>query len=154
MYKVEWHLILFPPPCIWFSSPRRVASRYKIFYFFTLKAIIQYILGFNSVKLCCSNYILPFGTAKTVKSSKNFFFLFFKLLIFFPISKPFDFIPPPHRGGEYSTLYTPASDGSWWRRFKLNFVNTSFILHFTETTGMPSVMETLLLTGLDGVDSN
>ena len=83
---------------IWFYSPPafdflpRVASRYKIFDFFTLKAIKQYILGFNSVKLCCGNYILPIGTAKSVKSSKNSFFLFFKLLIFFPISKPFDLI--------------------------------------------------------------
>ena len=79
-----------PPPA--FDFLPRVASRYKIFDFFTLKAIKQYILGFNSVKLCCGNYILPIGTAKSVKSSKNSFFLFFKLLIFFPISKPFDLI--------------------------------------------------------------
>ena len=46
----------------------------------------------NSLVLTTSNYILPFGTAKSAKSSKIFFFLFFKLLIFFPISKPFDFI--------------------------------------------------------------
>ena len=108
VYIVERLLILFPPPCLWFSSPRCVASRYKIFVFLPLKAIKQYILGLNSGKLSCSNCILPFSTTKNVRSSKIFFFLFFKLLIFFPISKPFDFIPPPTGGGEYSTLYTPA----------------------------------------------
>ena len=105
MYKIEWHLILFPPA---FDFLPRVASRYKIFDFFTLKAIKQYILGFNSVKLCCSNYILPFGTAKSVKSSKNFFFLFLKLLIFFPFSKPFDFIPPPTGGGGILNFMHPC----------------------------------------------
>ena len=77
---------------IWFYSPPafdflpRDASRRvtKSLVFLTLKPIKQYILGFNSVKLCCGNYILPFGTAKSVKSSKLSFFLFFKLLIFFP----------------------------------------------------------------------
>ena len=98
---------------IWFYSPPafdflpRDASRRvtKSLVFLTLKPIKQYILGFNSVKLCCSNYILPFGTAKSVKSSKIFFFLFFKLLIFFPISKNFDSITPPHQGGN-TQLYT------------------------------------------------
>ena len=58
-------------------------SLYKIFDFHPGKAIEQYILGLKSGKLCCSNYILPFGTTKSVKSSKNFLiFFFFKLLIF------------------------------------------------------------------------
>ena len=73
-----------------------------------LKAMKQYILDLNCVKLCCSNCILPFGTTKSVKSSKIFFFLFFKLLIFFPISKPFDFIPPPHRGGGMLNFIHPC----------------------------------------------
>ena len=88
-----------PPPAFDFL-PRDASRRVtKSLVFLTLKPIKQYILGFNSVKLCCGNYILPFGTAKSVKSSKLSFFLFFKLLIFFPISKPFDFIPPPTGGG-------------------------------------------------------
>ena len=88
-----------PPPAFDFL-PRDASRRVtKSLVFLTLKAIKQYILGFNSVKLCCSIYIFSFGTAKSVKSLKNFFFLFFKLLIFFPISKPFDFIPPPPGGG-------------------------------------------------------
>ena len=92
VYIVERLLILFPP-CLWFSSPL-----YKI----------KFSSPLNGVKLYCSNCILPFSTTKSVRSSKIFFFLFFKLLIFFPISKPFDFIPPPTGGGEYSTLYTPV----------------------------------------------
>ena len=94
-----------PPPAFDFL-PRDASRRVlKSLIFFTLKAIKQYILGSNSVKLCCSSYILPFGTAKSVKSSKIFFFLFFKLLISFVISKPFDFIPPPPVGGN-TQLYT------------------------------------------------
>ena len=107
VYIVERLLILFPPPCLWFSSPRRVASRYKIFVFLPLKAIKQYILGLNSVKLSCSNCILPFGTTKSVRSPKIFFFHFFKLLIFFPTSKPFNFIPPLPTGGGNTQFYTP-----------------------------------------------
>ena len=107
-----------PPPAFDFLPRDALRLVTKSLIFFTLKAIQQYILGFNSVKLCCSNYILPFGTAKSVKSSKIFFFLFFKLLIFFPISKPFDFIPPPHRGGEYSTLYTPVSKPFYYDNHK------------------------------------
>ena len=99
VYIVARLLINFPP-CLWFPSPRRIASRYKIFDLLPLKAIKQYILGLDSVKLCCSICILPFSTTKSVKTSKFFFFLFFKLLIFFPIFKPF--------GGECSTLYTPG----------------------------------------------
>ena len=47
VHKIEWHLILFPPA---FDFLPRNASLYKIFDFFTLKAIKQNILGFNSVK--------------------------------------------------------------------------------------------------------
>ena len=95
-----------PPPAFDFLPRDTLRRVTKSLFFLTLKAIKQYILGFNSVKLCCSNYILPFGTAKSVKSSKIFFFLFFKLLIFFPISKPFDFIPPPPPGGGNTQHYT------------------------------------------------
>ena len=37
VYKVERLLILFPP-CLWFSSPRRVMSHYKIYDFLPYKA--------------------------------------------------------------------------------------------------------------------
>ena len=98
---------LIPPPAFDFLPRDALRRVTKSLISFNLKAIKQYILGFNSVKLCCSNYILPFGTAKSVKSSKIFFFLFFKLLIFFPISKPFDFIsPPPPGGGENTQIYS------------------------------------------------
>ena len=63
----------YSPPCIWFSSPQHVALRYKIFDFLPQKAIKQYVIDLNSVKLCCSNQISPFGTAKSVKSFKKFF---------------------------------------------------------------------------------
>ena len=39
--------------------------------------IFEHIIGSNSVKMCCSNRRLPFGTTKSVKSSKNFFFSLF-----------------------------------------------------------------------------
>ena len=77
VYKVERLLILFPPPCFWFSSPRRVALHYKINDILPPKQKKQYVIGLNSVKMCCSNQILPFGTTKSVKSSKIFFFLLF-----------------------------------------------------------------------------
>ena len=75
MYIVERLLILFPPPA--FDFLRRDASHYKIYDFLTHKAIKQYIIGLNSVKMCCSNQRLPFGITKNVKSSKIFFFLLF-----------------------------------------------------------------------------
>ena len=87
-----------PPLCLWFSSPRRVASRYKIFDFLPLKAIKQYILGLNSVKLCCSNCILPFGT------TKSFLFSFFQTFDFLPHLQTLWFYSPPH-GGK-TQLYT------------------------------------------------
>ena len=61
---------------------------------------------------------------------KRFFFLFFKHLIFFPISKPFDF--PPHQGGGYSTLYMPEKSYTnlylqklLWMTFKEAFLSQS-----------------------------
>ena len=72
----------YSPPCLWFSSPRYVALRYKINDFLPHKAIKQYVIGLNSVKMYCTNQILPFGTTKSVKSTK---ICFFHLLIFFPI---------------------------------------------------------------------
>ena len=55
-----------PPPAFDFL-PRDASRRVtKSLVFLTLKPIKQYILGFNSVKLCCGNYILPIGTAKSV----------------------------------------------------------------------------------------
>ena len=118
-----------PPPAFDFL-PRDASRRVtKSLVFLTLKPIKQYILGFNSVKLCCSNYILPFGTAKSVKSSKLSFFLFFKLLIFFPISKPFDFIPPPHRGGGNTQRYTRLVYSRYFSRLS-RFLHYSSGLHF------------------------
>ena len=76
VYIIERLLILFPP-CPWFSSPRHVALRYKIYEFLLHKAIEQYIIGLNSVKMCCSNERLPFGTIKSIKSSKKISFLLF-----------------------------------------------------------------------------
>ena len=59
------------PPCFWFSSLWHDALRYKIYDFLPYRAMKQYIIGLNSVKLCCSNWISTFGTTKSVKSSKN-----------------------------------------------------------------------------------
>ena len=114
---------LIPPPAFDFLPRDALRRVTKSLISFNLKAIKQYILGFNSVKLCCSNYILPFGTAKSVKSSKIFFFLFFKLLIFFPISKPFDFIPPPHRGGRMLNFIHP-----WLDSIYITILNYIFLL--------------------------
>ena len=90
---------------IFFPATRRVALQNLCFS--SPKSYKTVGLGLNSVKLSCSNCILPFDTSKSVRSSKIFFFLFFKLLIFFPISKPFDFITPPPPGGGNTQLYTP-----------------------------------------------
>ena len=82
-------------------------SCYKIYDFFPYKTIKQYIIGLNNVKMCCSNQRLPFGTSKSVKSSKIFFLLFFKRLIFSPSPNPLiSFPPPPWEGGGNVQLYT------------------------------------------------
>ena len=83
IFLIEW-LSIFSPSFLWFSSPQHVASRYKIYDFLPHKAINQYIIGLNSVRLCCSNQIIPFGTTKSVKST---FFFFFSSIWFFPFSK-------------------------------------------------------------------
>ena len=98
MYKVLWSLISFPP-CLWFSSPRRVASRYKMYDFLPHIAIKQCFYGLNSVKLCFTNHFLWFGTVKSFIFPKFSFFLFFSPWIFSPITKPFDYFPPPTGGG-------------------------------------------------------
>ena len=90
------------PPCLWFSSPRRVASSFYIHDFLPHIAIKLCIKGLNSVKLCFTNWVLWFGTVKSYIFPKFPFFLFFLPVISFPISRPFDFFSPPHQGGENS----------------------------------------------------
>ena len=93
-------------PCLWFSSLRRVALHYKIYDFPPHKAKKQYIIGLNSVKMCCSDQILPFGTIKSIKSSKNFLFSSFLAFDFFPHLQTLWFYSPPRRGGGNAQLYT------------------------------------------------
>ena len=76
---------------LWVYSPPR-----PLIFF---PAIKQYILGLNSVKLCCSIYILPFSTIKSVKTSKFFFFLFFQAFDFLPHLQTLWFYCPPTGGG-------------------------------------------------------
>ena len=83
----------FFPPSLWFSSPRCIASHYKIYDFLPSKAIKQCIWGLNSVKLCLFNQSWWFGTAKSYIFPKFSFFLCFPPFFPFPISKPFDFFP-------------------------------------------------------------
>ena len=70
VYTIEWLLILFPsPPLIFFHATRYIAL-YNL-WFSSQKAIIQYNIGLNSVKLCRSNTILPFGTTNSAKFKKK-----------------------------------------------------------------------------------
>ena len=88
-----------PPPRLWFYSPQCIASHRVVkSMIFSHKAIKQCTIGLNSVKLCSRNQVIPFGTTKSIKSLKIFFFLFFQVFDFFSISKPFDFIPRRHGG--------------------------------------------------------
>ena len=88
-----------PLPLIFFPATHPVR---KSMIFFPNKAIKQYLIGLNSVELYSSSQNLLFDTTKSVKAS------IFKLLIP-PPSKPFDFIPPPLRGGgKYWTIITPV----------------------------------------------
>ena len=45
----------FFPPLPLISFLRRVASRCKVYDFLPHKAVIPYVLGLNSIKLCCTN---------------------------------------------------------------------------------------------------
>ena len=107
VFKIEWLLILSPPPPHLIFFP---ALCYKIHDFLPYKAVKQHIdidiEGLNSVKQCCSNQILSFGTAKALSLLKFCFFLISTLWLSFPFLNPLILFPPPHRG-DYSTLYTP-----------------------------------------------
>ena len=87
---------------IFFPAMRHVTL--QNLWFSSHKAIKQYILGLNNVKLCCTNQNWPFGTTKSVLNLKNFHLSFFQAFDFFPISKPFDSILPPLGG--ITQLYT------------------------------------------------
>ena len=92
------------PPCVWLSSRDVLRCFTNPLIFFPFKAIKQYILGLNSVKLCCSNCVLPFGTTKSVKSSINFFLDFLTHL------QTLWFYFPPHGGEGNTQLYTSLAE--------------------------------------------
>ena len=112
VYIIEGLLILFPP-CLWFSSPRRIASRYKI---------NDYIICSNIVKMCCSNQRLPFGTTKSVKSSKNSLFSSFLAFDFFPHLQTFDLFPPPTGGGGILNFIHPCYSFNHPFRFRESYI--------------------------------
>ena len=109
-------------PCLWFSSPWRVATHEKIYDFLPHKAIKQYIFGLNSIEICCSDQILPFGTIKRIKSSKISFFFFFSFWFFSPSPNLLIlFSPPGGRGGNTQFNYIQAC----FSHLKKTAVNTS-----------------------------
>ena len=63
------------------------------------KAKRQYDLILYIVRMCCGNQILPFGTAKSTKSSKISFFSFHAFGFFSHSLNPLILIPPPPCGG-------------------------------------------------------
>ena len=70
--------------------------------------------------MCCSNQIWPFGTTKSVTSSKIYFFLFFKLLILFPTSNLLILFRPPLGGNAplYTRLLSSNLDLDFWAEIR------------------------------------
>ena len=85
MYIIE--LLLIPPPCLWFSSPRRIVLRYQIWFSDSDKAIKQCVKGLNTGSSISFDTKRTYIVQKLIDFSAWFFFLIKALCMTFFVSK-------------------------------------------------------------------